>query len=206
MTDKDIQIVVDRELALLSFQVRRSVRQIDELLNPDFERSEPRDSYGLARKESSHPGRSGGSCRCLGCSDTPTERRPSQHTVAPAAPHTDTAPNTPPCLDPGSIQTCPTPRARPRATRAPMPRCTNQRHIRARPPTHFMHRIRRYPPTTPRTRAPGPKVQRARTKCWEIPRMSARARGGPPGVFGLLDHETQIRPRAHEKPPHIMDM
>lgn len=55
MTDKDIQIIIDRELALLSFQVRRSAQQIDELLNPDFARSEPRDSYGLARKGSYPP-------------------------------------------------------------------------------------------------------------------------------------------------------
>jgi hypothetical protein len=134
----------------------------------------------------------------LGCSGTPTECRPSQHTVTAAAPHTYTAPNTPPRLDPGSIQTRPTPRTRPRATRAPMPRCPNQRHIRARPPTQIMHRIRRHPPTTPRTRAPGPKVQSTRTNRWDIPRMSTRTSGGPPGVPGLLDHETQIRPRAHK--------
>ena len=156
------------------------------------------DSQG---KDLIHPGRSDGSCCCLGCSDTPTQRRPSQHTVTPAAPHTDTAPNTPPRLDPGSVQTRPTPRTRPRATRAPMPWCPNQRHIRARPPTQIMQRIRRYPPTTPRTRAPGPQVQRAGTNRWDIPGMSARASGGPPGVFGLLDHETQIRPRTHKNHP-----
>jgi hypothetical protein len=55
MTDKDIQMVIDRELGLLSFRVRRSAQQIDELLNPDFARSEPRDSYGLARKGSCPP-------------------------------------------------------------------------------------------------------------------------------------------------------
>jgi hypothetical protein len=55
MADKDIQMVIDHELALLFFQVRRSVRQIDELLNPDFARSEPRDNYGLTRKGSYPP-------------------------------------------------------------------------------------------------------------------------------------------------------
>ncbi|MEA2959262.1 MAG: hypothetical protein QOJ58_5015 [Alphaproteobacteria bacterium] len=44
MTDEDIQIVINRELALLSFQVRGSAQQIDELLDPDFARSEPQDS------------------------------------------------------------------------------------------------------------------------------------------------------------------
>lgn len=122
--------------------------------------------------------------------------------MTPAAPHTDTAPNTPPRLNPRSIQTRPTPRTRPRATRAPMPRCPNQRHIRARPPTHIMYRIRRHPPTTPRTRAPGPKVLTTRTNRWDIPRMSTRTSGGPPGVPGLLNHETQIRPRAHKTTPH----
>ena len=54
MADKDIQIVIDREFGLLSFQVRCSAQQIAELLNPDFARSEPRDSYGIPRK-GSHP-------------------------------------------------------------------------------------------------------------------------------------------------------
>jgi hypothetical protein len=83
----------------------------------------------------------------------------------------------------------------------PMPRCPNQRHIRARPPTQIMHRIRRHPPTTPRTCAPGPELLTTRTNRWDIPRMSTRTSGGPPGVPGLLDHETQIRPRAHKNHP-----
>jgi hypothetical protein len=53
--DKEIQIVIDRELALLSFQVRRSVQQIDELLNPDFARSEPQDSLDSHGKDLTHP-------------------------------------------------------------------------------------------------------------------------------------------------------
>jgi hypothetical protein len=36
MTDDDIQMVVDRELALLSLPVRRSPQRLDELLDPDF--------------------------------------------------------------------------------------------------------------------------------------------------------------------------
>jgi hypothetical protein len=145
-----------------------------------------------------HPG----SCHSFGFSDTPMDRRQSQHTMAPAAHPTDTAPNTPPRRNPLSIQTRPTPRTHPRATRAPMPRCPNQRHIRARPPTHIMHRIRRHPPTTPRTRTPGPKLLTTRTHRWDIPGMSTRTSGGPPGVPGLPDHKTQIRPRAH-KPPTV---
>jgi hypothetical protein len=121
--------------------------------------------------------------------------------VTPAAPHTDTAPNTPPSLNPRSIPTRPTPRTRPRATRPPMRRCPNQRHIRARPPTQIMYRIRRHRPTAPRTGAPGPKLLTTRTNRWDIPCMSTRASGGPPGVLGLLDHETQIRPRAHKNHP-----
>jgi hypothetical protein len=119
----------------------------------------------------------------------------------PAAHQTYPAPNTPPSLNSRAIQTRPTPRTHPRATRAPMPRCPNQRHIRARPPTQIMHRIRRHRPTTPRTRAAGPKLLTTRTNRWEIPRMSTRTSGGPPGVPGLLDHETQIRPRAHQNHP-----
>ena len=130
-----------------------------------------------------------------------TDRRRSQHTVTPAAHYTYTAPNTPPRLNPRSIQTRPTPRTRPRAARAPMPRCPNQSHIRARPPTHIMHRIRRHLPTTPRIRAPGPGLLMTGTNRWEIPRMSTRTSGRPPGVPGLLDHETQIRPRAHKNHP-----
>ena len=122
--------------------------------------------------------------------------------MTPAAPHTYTAPNTPPRLNPRSIPTRPTPRTRPhRATRPPMRRCPNQRHIRARPPTQIMHRIRRHPPATPTTGAPGPKLLTTRTNRWDIPRMSTRTSGGPPGVPGLLDHETQIRPRAHKNHP-----
>jgi hypothetical protein len=165
-----------------SFQVRRSAQQIDELLSPDSARSAP--------------------WHCFGCSDTPTDRRQSQHTVTPAAHRTDTAPNTPPRRNPRSIETRPTPRTHPRATRAPMPGCPNQRHIRARPPTQIMYRIRRHPPTTPRARAPRPKLLTTRTNRWDIPRMSTRTSGGPPGVPGLLDHETQIRPSAH-KPPRV---
>lgn len=36
MTEKDLQVVINRELALLSFQVRRSAQQVDELLDPLF--------------------------------------------------------------------------------------------------------------------------------------------------------------------------
>jgi hypothetical protein len=82
-----------------------------------------------------------------------------------------------------------------------MSRCPNQCHIRARAPTHIMDRLRGHLPTTSRTRAPGPKLLTARTNRWEIPRMSTRTSGGPPGVPGLLDHETQIRPRAHKNHP-----
>jgi hypothetical protein len=121
--------------------------------------------------------------------------------VTPAAHQTYPAPNTPPSINPRTIQTRPTPRTRPRATRAPMPRCPNQCHIRARPPTHIMDRLRRHLPTTSRTRAPGPKLLTTRTNRWEIPRMSTRTSGGPPGIPGLLDHETQIRPRAHKNHP-----
>ena len=32
--------------------------------------------------------------------------------------------------------------------------------------------------------------------------MSSRTSGGPSGVSGLLDHETQIRPRAQKNYPH----
>jgi hypothetical protein len=31
-----VQLVIERELALLTFQVRRSAQQVDELLDPDF--------------------------------------------------------------------------------------------------------------------------------------------------------------------------
>jgi hypothetical protein len=34
--DPDVQLVISRELALLSFPVRRSARQVDGLLDPDF--------------------------------------------------------------------------------------------------------------------------------------------------------------------------
>ena len=118
----------------------------------------------------------------------PTDRRQSQHTMSPAAHHTDTAPNTPPRLHPRSIQTRPTPRTRPRATRAPMPRCPNQRHIRGRPPTQIVHRIRWHRSITPRNRAPGPKLL-TRANRWDIARMSSRTSGGPSGVSGLLDYE-----------------
>lgn len=36
MTDEDMRMVVDRELALLSLSVRCSPQQLDELLDPDF--------------------------------------------------------------------------------------------------------------------------------------------------------------------------
>jgi hypothetical protein len=65
----------------------------------------------------------------------------------------------------------------PWATRAPMSRCPNQCHIRARAPTHIMDRLRGHLPTTSRTRAPGPKLLTARTNRWEIPRMSTRTSG-----------------------------
>jgi hypothetical protein len=47
------QAIVPPRIDLLSLgiQVRRSAQQIDELLDPGFARSEPRDSYGLARRE-----------------------------------------------------------------------------------------------------------------------------------------------------------
>lgn len=131
-------------------------------------------------------------------SATITHRRQCQHTVTPAAHRAYTAPNTPPRLNPRSIQTGPAPGTRPRATRAPMPRCPNQRHIWARPPTHIMQRIWRHRPTTSRTRAPGPDLLPTRPNRWEVPRMSTRTSGGPPRVSGLLDHETQIRPCAHK--------
>jgi hypothetical protein len=134
--------------------------------------------------------------------DTFTDCWPSYHIVAPAAHHTDTAPSTPPRLNPRCIQTRPTPRARPRTTRASMPRGANQRHIRARPPTQIMHRIRRHRPITSRTGAPGPKLLMTRPNRGEIARMSTRTGGGPSGVLGLLDHETQIRPRAQKTEPH----
>jgi len=134
--------------------------------------------------------------------DTFTHCGRSQHIVTPAAQRTGTAPSTPPRLNPRCVQTRPTPRARPRATRASMPRCPNQRHIRARPPTHIMHRIRRHRPITSRTGAPGPKLLMTRPHRREVARMSTRTRGGPPRVSGLLDHETQIRPRAQKNEPH----
>jgi hypothetical protein len=34
--EPDVRLVIDRELALLSFPVRRSARQVDELLDPEF--------------------------------------------------------------------------------------------------------------------------------------------------------------------------
>jgi hypothetical protein len=36
IVEPDLQLVMDRELAMLSFPVRRSARQVDELLDPDF--------------------------------------------------------------------------------------------------------------------------------------------------------------------------
>jgi hypothetical protein len=83
-----------------------------------------------------------------------------------------------------------------------MPRCPNQSHIRGRPPTHIVHRIRWHRSITPRTRAPGPKLLTTRANRWDIARMSTRTSGGPSGVSGLLDHETQIRPRAQKNYPH----
>jgi hypothetical protein len=51
---------------------------------------------------------------------------------------------------------------------------------------------------TPRTRAAGPKFLTARANRWHIARVSTRTRGGPSGIPGLLDYETEIRPRAQE--------
>lgn len=82
-----------------------------------------------------------------------------------------------------------------------MPRCPNQRHIRGRPPTQIVHRIRWHRSITPRTRAPGPKLL-TRANRWDIARMSSRTSGGPSGVSGLLNHEMQIRPRAQKSYPH----
>src|SRR5437588_7008267 len=118
--------------------------------------------------------------------------------MTPAAHHTDTAPHTPSCLHPRSVQTRPTPGTRPRATRATMPRCPDQRHIWGRPSTQIVHRIRWHRSITPRTRAPGPKLLTTRANRGEIASMSTRTGGGPSGVSGLLDHETQIRPRAQK--------
>jgi len=36
MVAGDVGLVIDRELAMLSFQVRRTPHQVDELLDPDF--------------------------------------------------------------------------------------------------------------------------------------------------------------------------
>ena len=36
MVAGDVQLVIDHELALLSFPVRRTAHQVDELLDPDF--------------------------------------------------------------------------------------------------------------------------------------------------------------------------
>src|SRR5690348_14178963 len=130
--------------------------------------------------------------------DTVTDWGPSHHVVASAAQHTDTAPSTPPRLYPGGIQTCPASRARPRATRAPVPRGPDQGHVRAGPSTQLVHRIWRHWPITSRTGAPRPKLLMARAHGGEIARMGTTASGGPPRVSGLLDHETQIRPCARE--------
>jgi hypothetical protein len=52
MAEEEIQLVVDRELALLAFQVRRSAQQINGCLIRPFVGSWPRDSYGLVWRRS----------------------------------------------------------------------------------------------------------------------------------------------------------
>jgi hypothetical protein len=83
-----------------------------------------------------------------------------------------------------------------------MPRCADQRHIRGRPSTQIVHRIRWHRSITPRTRAPGPKLLTTRANRGDIAGMSTGTSGGPSGVPGLLDHEAQIRPRAQKNQPH----
>jgi hypothetical protein len=79
------------------------------------------------------------------------DRTQHRQIVTAAAHCADTAPNTPSRFNPRSIQTSPTSRARPRATRSSMSRCANQRHIRARSPTQIVHRVRRHRSITTRT-------------------------------------------------------
>jgi hypothetical protein len=65
-----------------------------------------------------------------------------------------------------------------------------------------MYRVRRYRPVTSRTGASGPELLTTRPHRGQIARMSTTTRRGPPWISDLLDHETQIRPRAQKSEPH----
>jgi hypothetical protein len=133
--------------------------------------------------------------------DTVTGCGPGYQIVASAAQHTDVAPSTPSRLNPRCIQACPASRARPGATRASVARCPYQGYVWAGPSTQLVHRVRWYRPITSRAGASGPKLLMTRPHRGEIACMGTTTSGGPPRVSGLLDHETQIRPRAHKSEP-----